>query len=74
VSTPAKLQGYDNGFYIGGCLFDAVTPQMRIYREEIFGQVLIVRAKTYAVYFALSRDRLFLASRHLDADAHAGFG
>ncbi len=43
-----KLQGYENGFYIGGCLFDNVTNDMRIYKEEIFGPVLsVVRAKTY---------------------------
>lgn len=43
-----KMQGYENGFYMGGCLFDRVTPEMRIYREEIFGPVLsIVRAGTY---------------------------
>jgi malonate-semialdehyde dehydrogenase (acetylating) / methylmalonate-semialdehyde dehydrogenase len=35
-----KLQGYENGFFMGGCLFDRVTPEMRIYREEIFGPVL----------------------------------
>jgi malonate-semialdehyde dehydrogenase (acetylating)/methylmalonate-semialdehyde dehydrogenase len=36
-----------NGFFIGGSLFDRVTPQMRIYREEIFGPVLcVVRVKT----------------------------
>ena len=35
-----KLQGYENGFYIGGCLFDHVTTDMRIYKEEIFGPVL----------------------------------
>jgi len=35
-----KLQGYENGFYIGGCLFDHVTKDMRIYKEEIFGPVL----------------------------------
>jgi malonate-semialdehyde dehydrogenase (acetylating) / methylmalonate-semialdehyde dehydrogenase len=40
-----KLQGYEDGFFIGGCLFDDVTPDMRIYREEIFGPVLsVVRA------------------------------
>jgi malonate-semialdehyde dehydrogenase (acetylating)/methylmalonate-semialdehyde dehydrogenase len=44
-----KLQGYENGFYMGGCLFDNVTPDMRIYKEEIFGPVLsVVRAKDYA--------------------------
>jgi malonate-semialdehyde dehydrogenase (acetylating) / methylmalonate-semialdehyde dehydrogenase len=43
-----KLQGYESGFFMGGCLFDEVTPQMRIYQEEIFGPVLsVVRAKDY---------------------------
>src|SRR5207248_5274590 len=32
-----KLQGYENGFFTGGTLFDEVTPEMRIYKEEIFG-------------------------------------
>ncbi len=43
-----KMQGYENGFFMGGCLFDNVTPDMKIYKEEIFGPVLsVVRAKTY---------------------------
>ena len=43
-----KLQGYESGFYIGGCLFDHVTTDMRIYKEEIFGPVLsVVRVKTF---------------------------
>jgi malonate-semialdehyde dehydrogenase (acetylating) / methylmalonate-semialdehyde dehydrogenase len=43
-----KMQGYENGFYMGGCLFDDVKPEMRIYKEEIFGPVLsVVRAKDY---------------------------
>jgi malonate-semialdehyde dehydrogenase (acetylating) / methylmalonate-semialdehyde dehydrogenase len=43
-----KMQGYENGFFIGGSLFDRVTPDMRIYREEIFGPVLAVtRALDY---------------------------
>jgi malonate-semialdehyde dehydrogenase (acetylating)/methylmalonate-semialdehyde dehydrogenase len=43
-----KLQGYESGFFMGGCLFDEVTPAMRIYKEEIFGPVLsVVRAKNY---------------------------
>ena len=43
-----KMQGYENGFYLGGCLFDDVKPDMRIYKEEIFGPVLsVVRAKDY---------------------------
>ncbi len=43
-----KMQGYENGFYMGGCLFDHVKPEMKIYKEEIFGPVLsVVRAKDY---------------------------
>jgi malonate-semialdehyde dehydrogenase (acetylating)/methylmalonate-semialdehyde dehydrogenase len=43
-----RLQGYENGFFMGGCLFDEVEPSMRIYKEEIFGPVLsVVRAKDY---------------------------
>jgi malonate-semialdehyde dehydrogenase (acetylating) / methylmalonate-semialdehyde dehydrogenase len=37
-----NLQGYENGFFLGGCLFDEVKPEMRIYKEEIFGPVLSV--------------------------------
>jgi malonate-semialdehyde dehydrogenase (acetylating)/methylmalonate-semialdehyde dehydrogenase len=38
------------GFFLGACLFDHVKPEMRIYREEIFGPVLcVVRARDYAV-------------------------
>jgi malonate-semialdehyde dehydrogenase (acetylating) / methylmalonate-semialdehyde dehydrogenase len=52
-----KLQGYENGFYLGGCLFDNVTKDMRIYKEEIFGPVLsVVRAKDYAESLALAND------------------
>jgi malonate-semialdehyde dehydrogenase (acetylating)/methylmalonate-semialdehyde dehydrogenase len=44
-----KLQGYENGYYVGGTLFDNVTPDMTIYKEEIFGPVLsVVRANDYA--------------------------
>ena len=43
-----KMQGYENGFFIGGSLFDRVTPEMTIWKEEIFGPVLsIVRAPDY---------------------------
>ncbi len=43
-----KLQGYEDGYYIGGCLFDNVKKDMRIYKEEIFGPVLsVVRAKDF---------------------------
>ncbi len=42
------LQGYEDGFFIGGSLFDHVTPAMSIYREEIFGPVLaVVRAEKF---------------------------
>ena len=35
-----KVPGHENGFFIGGSLFDQVTPEMDIYKEEIFGPVL----------------------------------
>lgn len=42
------LQGYKNGYYVGGTLFDHVEPHMKIYREEIFGPVLsVVRRETF---------------------------
>lgn len=37
-----KVKGHESGFFIGGCLFDRVTPDLRIYKEEIFGPVLCV--------------------------------
>jgi malonate-semialdehyde dehydrogenase (acetylating)/methylmalonate-semialdehyde dehydrogenase len=37
-----KVPGGENGFFVGPTLFDRVTPAMDIYREEIFGPVLIV--------------------------------
>src|SRR6476659_5759548 len=43
-----KLQGHEEGFFIGPTLFDHVTPDMRSYREEIFGPVLqMVRAPDF---------------------------
>ncbi len=52
-----KLQGYENGFFLGGCLFDHVTPEMRIYKEEIFGPVLsVVRVPDYATAVKLVND------------------
>jgi malonate-semialdehyde dehydrogenase (acetylating)/methylmalonate-semialdehyde dehydrogenase len=55
-----KLQGYENGYYIGGCLFDNVTKDMRIYKEEIFGPVLsIVRAKDFDEALKLVNDHEF---------------
>jgi butyryl-CoA dehydrogenase len=52
-----RMQGYENGFYMGGCLFDNVTKDMRIYKEEIFGPVLsVVRAHDYNEALALPSD------------------
>ncbi|SDD32634.1 malonate-semialdehyde dehydrogenase (acetylating) / methylmalonate-semialdehyde dehydrogenase [Bradyrhizobium brasilense] len=43
-----RRQGYEKGYFIGGTLFDRVTTDMKIYREEIFGPVLVVaRANSY---------------------------
>ena len=43
-----KLQGYENGYFLGGSLFDNVKPEMEIYKNEIFGPVLsMVRAKNF---------------------------
>ncbi len=43
-----KLQGYEDGFFVGGCLFDNVHPSMNIYQNEIFGPVLsVIRVQNY---------------------------
>jgi malonate-semialdehyde dehydrogenase (acetylating)/methylmalonate-semialdehyde dehydrogenase len=43
-----KVEGHENGFFLGPCLFDRVTPEMSVYRDEIFGPVLVMlRARTY---------------------------
>ena len=50
------LQGYEDGYFMGGCLFDRVTADMDIYKEEIFGPVLsVVRAADYEEALALVR-------------------
>jgi malonate-semialdehyde dehydrogenase (acetylating)/methylmalonate-semialdehyde dehydrogenase len=55
-----KLQGHENGYYIGGCLFDHVKKDMRIYKEEIFGPVLsVVRAKDFEEALKLVNDHEF---------------
>jgi malonate-semialdehyde dehydrogenase (acetylating)/methylmalonate-semialdehyde dehydrogenase len=52
-----KMQGYENGFYLGGSLFDHVAKDMRIYKEEIFGPVLsVVRAASYNEALGLCND------------------
>ena len=43
-----EVPGHEEGCFLGGCLFDRVTPRMRLYQEEIFGPVLsVVRAEDY---------------------------
>jgi malonate-semialdehyde dehydrogenase (acetylating) / methylmalonate-semialdehyde dehydrogenase len=51
------LQGYETGFFVGPHLFDHVTPDMDIYRKEIFGPVLsTVRAQSYEDALKLAMD------------------
>lgn len=53
-----RVAGHENGYFLGGCLFDRVTPEMRIYQEEIFGPVLcVVRVSTLS-------DAITLINRH----------
>jgi len=62
-----KMQGYENGFYLGGSLFDRVTRSMRSYQEEIFGPVLqIARAADF-------NEALALPSKHLYGNGVAIF-
>ena len=43
-----NIQGYENGYFVGPTIFDNVTRDMEIYKDEIFGPVLsVVRAKNY---------------------------
>ena len=52
-----KMQGYEDGFFVGACLFDNVTKDMDIYKTEIFGPVLsTVRAKSYEEAIGLAMD------------------
>jgi malonate-semialdehyde dehydrogenase (acetylating)/methylmalonate-semialdehyde dehydrogenase len=52
-----KLQGYENGFFVGPHLFDHVTKDMNIYKTEIFGPVLsTVRCKTYEEALGMAMD------------------
>ncbi len=55
-----SLQGYENGYFIGGCLFDHVKEDMKIYREEIFGPVLsVVRQPTFDDALKMVNDHEF---------------
>jgi len=52
-----SLQGYEDGFFVGPHLFDNVTPDMDIYKKEIFGPVLsTVRASSYEEAIKLAMD------------------
>jgi malonate-semialdehyde dehydrogenase (acetylating)/methylmalonate-semialdehyde dehydrogenase len=49
-----KIAGHEEGFFLGPCLFDHVTPGMTVYQDEIFGPVLgVVRVGTYNEALAL---------------------
>ncbi len=79
-----KLQGYEGGYFLGGTLFDRVTPDMSIYKDEIFGPVLsVVRVDRYDEALRLVNDHeygngaaIFTrdgdAARAFDRDAKAG--
>ena len=55
-----KIQGYENGYFIGPTLFDNVNNKMSIYNEEIFGPVLsVVRAKNYDEALNLVNEHAF---------------
>ena len=73
-----KLQGYEDGFYLGGCLFDKVTPDMKIYKEEIFGPVLsVVRTENYEEALKIVDDHEYgngVAIFTRDGDAARDFG
>ncbi|MEO0912358.1 MAG: CoA-acylating methylmalonate-semialdehyde dehydrogenase, partial [Pseudomonadota bacterium] len=52
-----KMQGYEDGYFVGACLFDNVTRDMDIYKTEIFGPVLsTVRANSYEEALGLAMD------------------
>ena len=55
-----KIQGYENGYFVGPTLFDNVTKDMTIYKEEIFGPVLaVIRAKNYNEAISLVNNHAF---------------
>jgi Aldehyde dehydrogenase family len=68
-----KLQGYENGNFIGGCLFDGVRPNMRIYKEEIFVPPLASMMKQASVSSTVhggGKRRLGIAIRPLGRRMH----
>ena len=60
------VAGHEQGFFTGGTLFDHVTPQMKIYREEIFGPVLsCVRVPDFDAALKLVNDARVRQRRRL---------
>ena len=54
------MQGHEGGFFLGGCLFDRVTPKMSIYTDEIFGPVLaLMRVADYETALGLVNDHQY---------------
>ena len=52
-----KLQGYENGYFVGPTIFEDVKPEMKIYKEEIFGPVLsMMKTETYEEALNLVND------------------
>jgi malonate-semialdehyde dehydrogenase (acetylating)/methylmalonate-semialdehyde dehydrogenase len=55
-----EVEGYEKGFYVGGTLFDNVTPDMTVYKDEIFGPVLsVVRVRNLAEAISLINSHEF---------------
>lgn len=55
-----SVEGHEEGFFLGPTLFDHVTTDMSIYREEIFGPVLVIaRANDYEAALAMASDHEF---------------
>jgi len=55
-----RLQGYENGFFLGGSLFDRVMPHMKSYQEEIFGPVLqVARVEDFDAALALASNHQY---------------
>ena len=55
-----NIQGYEKGFFLGPTLFDNVTKDMKIYKDEIFGPVLsVIRAKDYEEAIDIINDHQF---------------
>ncbi|WP_116472651.1 CoA-acylating methylmalonate-semialdehyde dehydrogenase [Zobellella maritima] len=69
-----KVAGHEAGYFVGGTLFDKVTPEMTIYREEIFGPVLaVVRVPDYASALALVNSHEYgNGTAIFTRDGHAG--